>query len=272
MPIEKQKDFVDRVCQLIISKYSDFDVEEPFTFEVGHIIKMKQDILVYDILNDEDVKLKKGELLLFLYHNSKYFLDMYNLILNFDIPVDYYKGTKIIYYDPYVLGDYIQQFNDDRIEEYGIFNNGILTAVSIDKYIKSKYNVDLTEIKKQRCEYKDNKIKNEYENIINGLIKNFDDNHILKVGERKTLEAYPDYMPENSYEQDYDVVTPIFENEYLLEHYVYNPSYGDDAYILTKGVISQQELKHVEEYWDMLLTKNELEYESILISSSKKQI
>lgn len=265
VPIAKQKEFIDYICKIIISKYNDFDLENPFIFNPDYIIKMKKDIIINDKEKKSKIRLEKGELLLFLECNVNYDMNVNNVIANFDLPFEFCKNINIIPYDYDSLGNYIYQFCDEQIFDIGIMKKEILNAVSIDKYIGAKYNFELDKVKEQRKEYRDKKIKNQYKIVINNL--SLPKGEFNKIGKRKNFNAYPDYMPQYNFEQDYDAVTKIAENKYLLEHYIYN-AYNDD-YILTEGIITKQDLKKIETYWNMLLDKHELEFEQMLIENSK---
>lgn len=268
VPVSKQKDFINSVCKTIISKYNDFNLEKPFIFNPDYIIKMKKDVIVSDIEKKQEIKLKKGELLLFLECNINYDMNVVNVLANFDLPNDNYKEMIVIPYDYSSLGDYVYQFCDEQIFEVGIMQKEILNAVSIEKYLKAKYNFELDKVKEQGKKYREEKIENQYKIVINKLSpskETFD-----KVGVRKTFNAYPDYMPQYDFEQDYDSITKIDENKYLLEHYIYT-AHNDD-YILNEGIITGEDLKKVETYWEMLVDKHELEFEQMLIENSEVEI
>lgn len=92
----------------------------------------------------------------------------------------------------------------------------------------------------------------------------------LESKEHICMNAYPDYMPEESQPQDYDTLDKLPNNNYLFRHAVfkgYDNLTNDYIYETYYNIISEQEKEKVINYWKQIQEKNEIDFENQYIAN-----
>jgi hypothetical protein len=108
-------------------------------------------------------------------------------------------------------------------------------------------------------------IDEKYNNILKKLnpTNELEENGLETIADTyNSFEAYPTYMPQQSFEQTYDSYEELSNGKFILTHAEYVGEKALDEYTNTYGIIDKKELEIVTKYWKKLLNKNEQEFEN----------